>query len=77
MVERISLFLSGMFLRLCYLGCLRGKVSDVWMDTFHAVFWASALKVRGSFLLKFQYQLGEKPPCILRQGLALNLKLAY
>lgn len=54
------------------------------MDTFHTVFWAStvftwasALKVRGSFLLKFQYQLGEKPPCILRQGLSLNLKLAY
>lgn len=38
----------------------KGKVSNVWMDTFHTVFWAStvitwalALKVRGSFLLKF------------------------
>lgn len=42
----------------------KGKVSNVWMDTFHTVFWAStvftwalALKVRGSFLLKFQYHL--------------------
>ena len=42
----------------------KGKVSNVWMDTFHTVFWASTvftwalvLKVRGSFLLKFQHHL--------------------
>lgn len=40
----------------------KGKVSNVWMNTFYTVFWAStiftwalALRVRGSFLLKFQY----------------------